>query len=198
MFRHFFNLSASSEELADVLGKTAALVNQLNSISGKCMDRSETILLALNNVGYPLEDVNEQVLESFFHQMDQLFIEYPPTLADANIPEIMYKRKNEFTYSILSNTLYIRGISLRHFFVNQHMQELFSFDIYSDEVNMSKPSRLVYQLLKKQAQEHCGIPSSRIMHLGDNPVNDIRGAVESGLRAGLIDKEHTVVNYFES
>ena len=198
LFRHFFNLPVTIEHAGTALSETAALVNQLNSISGKCMDRSETILLALQSLGYAIPNTNEERLHLFFNEMDQLFQEFPPFLASQELPEMMGKLTDQFTFSILSNTLYIQGSSLRHYFAEKQMSSLFRFELYSDEINSSKPSETAYKAVIDASNTICGVEPSAIMHLGDNPVNDVEGAIRAGLRAALVDESQPLVSYFRT
>lgn len=196
MFRHFFSLDVSADEAAIALSETAALVNQLNSVSGKCMDRFETILLALQRIGFSPGRTNEDYLLEFFKKMDALFEEYPPFLASEEIPALMTTLSNDFTFSILSNTLYIKGSSLSRFFAMHHMSGLFRFQIYSDEVNMSKPSAGIFRQLIEKSDELCAVSIEKIVHIGDNAINDVEGASKAGLRALLLDQKNTLAHYF--
>ena len=198
LFRHFFNLQGSAEQAAGVLGETAAMVNQLNAISGKCMDRSETILLALQRMNFRIQETNEEQLHLFFQEMDQLFQQFPPFLADEALPELMGEMTNKFTFSILSNTLYIQGISLRRYFEEKHMSSYFRFELYSDEINASKPSQQAFLQLIDKTREHCDASAQEIIHLGDNAINDVEGALKAGLQAGLVDTSQPLVSYFRN
>jgi putative hydrolase of the HAD superfamily len=198
LFRHFFNLQGNADQAAIVLGETAAMVNQLNAISGKCMDRSESVLLALQRMNFRIQETNEEQLDAFFQEMDQLFQEFPPFLADEALPELMGEMTQKFTFSILSNTLYIQGISLRRFFEEKHMSSFFRFELYSDEINASKPSQQVFRQLIDKTRELCDTKVQEIIHLGDNAINDVEGALQAGLQARLVDKSQPLVSYFRN
>lgn len=198
LFRHFFNLPISTDHAGNALSEVAALVNQLNSISGKCMDRSEVILLALHRMKFRIQETSEEQLDAYFQEMDQLFQEFPPFLADEALPELMGEMTQKFTFSILSNTLYIRGISLRRFFEEKHMSSYFRFELYSDEMNTSKPSQQAFRQLIDKTKELCDTKVQEIIHLGDNAINDVEGALRAGLQAGLVDGSQPLVSYFRN
>ncbi|MFM9986136.1 MAG: HAD family hydrolase [Flavobacteriales bacterium] len=198
LFRHFFNLEGTLEQSGTALSETAAMVNQLNAISGKCMDRSETILLALQRMGYSIQNTSEERLRLFFREMDDLFLLHPPFLASPELPDLMGKLMDKFSFSILSNTLYIQGSSLHHFFAEKQMSSLFRFELYSDEINSSKPSATAYEKLIHSSEKLCGVRPEEIIHLGDNPINDVEGAVKAGLRAALVSESQPLVSYFRA
>ncbi len=162
------------------------------------MDRSETILLALKRMDYPVQNTNEENLRVFFLEMDSLFREFPPFLAHDALPELMGKMTDKFTFSILSNTLYIQGESLHHFFEEKQMTSLFRFELYSDEMNVSKPSHTAFLQLIEQAKDICEVSTHEIIHLGDNPINDVEGANNAGIRSGFVNANQPLVSYFRN
>lgn len=52
----------------------------------------------------------------------------------------------------------------------------------SAELGAEKPSRKIFQL----AQARIGAPAGAILHVGDSPVEDVKGALEAGWRAALV------------
>lgn len=56
--------------------------------------------------------------------------------------------------------------------------------VVSSEVGFRKPSRSFYDALLRQI----GACAGEVLMVGDDPENDVRGAVEAGLKAVLIDR----------
>ncbi|MEZ6050643.1 MAG: HAD hydrolase-like protein [Planctomycetaceae bacterium] len=52
---------------------------------------------------------------------------------------------------------------------------------------MAQPHHEFYRNLT----DVCGVDASRILMIGDDPQNDVRGAQQAGLRALLIERRHS-------
>ena len=60
------------------------------------------------------------------------------------------------------------------------------FDVHlsSEEVGVKKPDRMMFNQVSRSLE----IPHQRILHVGDNPVDDVQGAVDAGLQALWINR----------
>ena len=60
------------------------------------------------------------------------------------------------------------------------------FDVHlsSEEVGVKKPDRMMFH----QVSHNLDIPHQQILHVGDNAVDDVQGAVEAGLQAIWINR----------
>ena len=60
------------------------------------------------------------------------------------------------------------------------------FDIHlsSEEVGVKKPDRMMFHQVSRSLE----VPHQRILHVGDNAVDDVQGAVEAGLQAIWINR----------
>ena len=60
------------------------------------------------------------------------------------------------------------------------------FDVHlsSEEVGVKKPDRMMFHQVSRSLE----IPHQRILHVGDNPVDDVQGAVDAGLQAIWINR----------
>ncbi len=56
--------------------------------------------------------------------------------------------------------------------------------LHSAGVGASKPDPKLFEA----ALEQLGLPADAVLHVGDDPVNDIEGAARAGVRAILIDR----------
>lgn len=119
---------------------------------------------------------------------DKLFLEYPPLMLNSHIPAILKTLKDSgLNLSIGSNTGFVEGNTLKSLLQNLNILHYFSFLIFSDEIEMSKPSSGFYLRIWENTTLH----KSEILHVGDNPVNDYQGAVDFGFDALLL----TSTNY---
>jgi FMN phosphatase YigB (HAD superfamily) len=71
---------------------------------------------------------------------------------------------------------YLRRLRIRHFF---------RFVIASDIVGIRKPDPAIFRL----GVEKAGVPASRILYVGDEPVDDVQGALGAGLSAVLLERD---------
>ena len=62
------------------------------------------------------------------------------------------------------------------------IHDYFSFFLFSDEINHSKPSLHFFKSLTEES-ENIGIFSNEIIHIGDNYKADIQGAKKSNIKS---------------
>jgi putative hydrolase of the HAD superfamily len=79
----------------------------------------------------------------------------------------------------LSNTGFIKGATLRIALEKIGIAHFFNFQLYSDEVNLSKPNVEFFSLMIEKIYEvrkHDNLVLDDIIHIGDNIIADINGA----------------------
>lgn len=64
------------------------------------------------------------------------------------------------------------------------LKSLFDFIIVSDDVNCKKPEKKIFEI----GLSKCGLNPEEVVYIGDNPEDDIQGAINAGLNAILIDR----------
>ncbi len=64
------------------------------------------------------------------------------------------------------------------------LKPYFELVVASLEEGVEKPEPGIFQV----ALNHTGVPADRFVHIGDNPLDDIRGAMDVGMDAWLIDR----------
>ena len=112
---------------------------------------------------------------------------YKPNLIYSDIESVFKKiTKHEKTISILSNTGFIKGSSLRKLLEYYELNNYFSFQLYSDETGFSKPNSRMFQLVFNKVCEIKALEKKNILHVGDNVRADYNGAVNFGFSALLI------------
>jgi FMN hydrolase / 5-amino-6-(5-phospho-D-ribitylamino)uracil phosphatase len=62
----------------------------------------------------------------------------------------------------------------------------FEFAIAAEAINISKPDRRVFQ----HALQLGGVEAHEVVHVGDQPIDDIEGAQQAGLRTVWINRNH--------
>ncbi|XHR94833.1 HAD family hydrolase [Mucilaginibacter sp. UC70_90] len=171
------------------------MCNAVNERTGKNIDADEMYLMvisAINDNQYPLADVN---IDKLYADMETLLFYYLPVLYSPVTIEVLQhlKQKGDCSLSILSNTGFIKGRTLRKVMVKLGLDTFFNFQIYSDEEGMSKPNGALFKLMVQKVKE-CNklklIDLSGIIHIGDNPAADIAGANDAGLNSLLINSNN--------
>ncbi len=171
------------------------ICTRINERVGKNIDALELILLMMERLGVDLETVTSAEVQETEVVVQNLFREHPPILTDTDLPEILQTlRQRGATLSLLSNTGLIRGGGLSEFFKSVGLGELLAFELYSDEVMLSKPNPAFFARLFQEArtlpeQQASPLQPSQILHVGDNPLADRDGAEAAGLRSLLIDPD---------
>jgi HAD superfamily hydrolase (TIGR01549 family) len=82
--------------------------------------------------------------------------------------------------AVLSNWDYTLHKSLR----GAGIYERFDLVVASLEHGVEKPDPRLF----KQLTDHFEVAPNHILHIGDNPIDDLEGAIASGMRGALIDR----------
>ena len=116
-----------------------------------------------------------------------LFMKFKPDLIYPKI-KLLFKEiiEQEKTISILSNTAFIKGFTLRKLIEQYDLENYFSFQIYSDETGFSKPNKEIFRLVYNEVNNFKLIEKKEILHIGDNRIADYDGATNFGFDALLI------------
>ncbi|RXM49735.1 HAD family hydrolase [Chryseobacterium sp. CH25] len=187
LFSSFFNLDAPIEVVARTVKYYDDLCNNINEITGGNIDTLEIYLMilgALTDVDAKL--FNKEKLNEFYEKSEALFLEYKPVIIFENIHAFFDEIKNQGkTINILSNTGFIKGKTMRKFLIHENLDQYIDFHIYSDEINCSKPNPLIFQEVKNKIKDQ-DLPLNKILHIGDNPVADYKGAKDFGFSAHLL------------
>ncbi len=198
--RHFNPLGRSPEDVDALIREVDIACTRVNELVGKNIDSLELFLLMAHRLGSNLAYITPERLVQVQQDLGDLFHTYPPQLVDERIPDVLLAlRARGATVSLLSNTGLIRGNLLRQFWNTVGLSDVFAFQLYSDEVSMSKPNPAFYALLYQQARqltEHqtVALQPADIIHIGDNPIADRAGATAAGLSACLINPDKPEFN----
>ncbi|GEN73652.1 MULTISPECIES: HAD family hydrolase [Chryseobacterium] len=186
LFTSFFDINKPVEEVAKTVKYYDDLCNTINEVTGGNIDTFEMYLLILGSLDVDVKQLDKEILNGFYLKSEDLFLEYKPVIIFENIKEFFDQIKNEGkTVNILSNTGFIKGRTMRKFLIQEELDQYIDFHIYSDEINISKPNPLIFQEVKNNLKDR-DLPMHRILHIGDNPVADYKGAKDFGFSAHLL------------
>ncbi len=186
LFGSFFTIDKSLEEITKTVKYYDDLCNSINEVIGGNIDTYEIYLLILAALNIDLTTISKEKLNAFYQKSETLFLEYKPVVIFKNLHQFFEELKNQDkTISILSNTGFIKGTTMRKFLVEENLDQYIDFHIYSDEINCSKPNPLVFQEVKNKLKNR-NLSMNQILHIGDNPIADYKGAKDFGFNAHLL------------
>jgi len=194
-FYEHYNFSNHSEkEIKSIFRKVDLMCNQVNESVGFNLDTKEMYLMVLYLLNENSIDYSEIDINKLYDQMENLALSYPPVILNQKIVPILQilKEKNK-TVSLLSNTGFIEGKTINKLLKKLDLKKYFDFEIYSDEQNLSKPNKELFEIVFKKTCEIYNIPlkTKDIMHIGDNPIADIHGAQNYGMSTLQVSDEHS-------
>lgn len=187
LFKDFFEVDSTIEKVNEVVRYYDVLCNNINERTGSNIDTYEIYYLILNALNLDINKISTDKLELFYKETELLFLKYKPELLYKNIPALFDEiTKQGKTINLLSNTAFIKGKTLRKTLSHYELEDHFNFQIYSDEVGISKPNSQIFQLVFDQANEIKKTTKKEILHIGDNIVADYNGAINFGFDAHLL------------
>lgn len=182
LFKDFFNVNQSLEEVNQVVRYYDVACNTINEVTGGNVDTYEIYLLILTQLGI---QTSLDKMEEFYQESEILFYQHPPIALDY-FDESFFKtiKDQHKTINLLSNTGFIKGKTMRKIMTQYSFGDYIDFQIYSDEVGMSKPNPMIF----KEIMTHLPTDTDRlrILHIGDNAIADYNGAKACGMDAFLI------------
>ena len=186
LFSSFFDVKKPIEEVSKVVKYYDDLCNSINEVIGGNVDTFEIYLLILSALNVDLKQLNKEILTDFYLRSEKLFLEYKPVVIFENLHDFFDEIKNQGkTINILSNTGFIKGRTMRKFLIEENLDQYIDFHIYSDEINYSKPNPLIFQEVRKLIKNQ-DLTMDQILHIGDNPIADYKGAKDFGFNAHLL------------
>jgi len=202
-YQYYNSKNKSLLEVESAFRKIDLMCNSINQKTGGNIGAEEMYLMVvyeINNDDSLYPDIDTELL---YCDMEKIFFKYPPTTYDSDTIDALNKirQESDASMNILSNTAFIKGSSLRTILDNLRIDKYFDFQIYSDEVNLSKPNPEIFKKMINlvfSLRNNLRIDLNEIIHVGDNAVADIYGAQTAGIRAVQINTNaNTIKNVFQ-
>ncbi|MDO7742809.1 MAG: HAD family hydrolase [Pedobacter sp.] len=197
-YSKYNSLHKSFEEVATIVRQVDLMVNSMNEKTGKNIDADEMCLMVISIINDYHPDFSGMDMESLYNEIEALLFNYPPLIYCDHTKNTLAKLKEsgDVTVSILSNTGFIRGKTLRKVLMMLELDPMLDFQLYSDEVRLSKPNKAFFQLMLDSIdrKKHKQIELHEIVHIGDNPVADILGATTAGIKSVLINSNQQSIS----
>jgi len=93
--------------------------------------------------------------------------------------DILEQLAKEYTLGVITNG----NADVNHIGVG----DLFSFSVHAEEAGAAKPHPDIFQLALKKAN----LPPQQVLHIGDDPDKDVRGAKKAGMLAIWVNFSNT-------
>lgn len=187
-FEHYNSKNKSIAEIASIIRNIDLMCNQMNEIKGVSISSEEMYLMVLYQINENLENYNLTILNKIYAEINELFELYSPTVYDAyTIETLEHLKTKNISMSLLSNTAFLKGISLMSILKKLHLNDFFDFHFFSDEFNLSKPNPLFFKQTFEQLNNKLSLLKTEIIHIGDNYKADFLGAQNFGYNPILIN-----------
>ncbi|MDB4923228.1 HAD family hydrolase [Mucilaginibacter sp.] len=196
IFHRDFNPSNKSiDEVTKVFRQVDLMCNAVNENTGKNIDTEEMYLMVISLMNDNRLNIRDVDTCKLYLDMEALLFNYLPVLYSPVTIEVLdhLKNKSGGTFSLLSNTGFIKGVTLKKVLSELKIDQYFDFQLYSDEAGMSKPNPAFFELMLqniKRVNHPKQINLNNIIHVGDNPVTDIEGANAAGIKSMLINSNN--------
>ncbi len=168
---------SSNAEIRDAISSIKKDVNDKVERYGVHYESHTIHQMILNRLG-----IDEISASTFANRSSSIFLEHQPIISQDTIDTLGVLAKDYKLY-LASNTLMMNGVEFRRFFRDVKIDALFDKMIFSDELTVAKPNPRFY----KAVQEAAGVMSNEILHVGDNPITDVRGPLEYGFKTMLVE-----------
>lgn len=187
LFKDFFEMDCSIDKVTEVVRYYDLLCNTINEKTGSNIDTFEIYYLILKALDISIDQIGNYKLTQFYDETELLFMNFMPDLIDTKI-QLLFQQivEQEKTISILSNTAFIKGVTLRKVLEHYGLNPYFSFQIFSDEVGFSKPNQAIFQLVYNEIEKTRSLNKKEVLHIGDNKIADYNGALNFGFDAFLL------------
>ncbi len=196
-FDNFNSKNKTLDQVALIFRQVDVMCNTINEKTGKNIDADEMYLMVIhkmNDFDTNFEAIDTELL---YQKMETLLFKHLPILYNNETINVLQhlKQNSNCTMSILSNTGFIKGKTLRLVLKDIGLHNFFDFQLYSDEKQLSKPNPQFFNLMLKQVNIlNNKVQLNDIVHVGDNPKADINGANLVGINSILINSNLQTVS----
>ncbi len=198
-YNHFNQHQKTLEEVGRIFRKVDLLCNAINEKTGGNIDAEEMYLMVISEMNDYSNAFRNIDLAALYKEMDALVLKYLPVIYCSETVRTLRRIKESpnRTISLLSNTAFIKGSTLRRVLQELELERYFDFQLYSDETGMSKPNQKMFRLMLDNVaavRKDPALPLSNIIHIGDNIKADIDGAEVAGIRTLLVNSNNQCIS----
>lgn len=195
-FDHFNREKMSHKEIDDIFRKVSEIHNTTAEVTGMGFSSSEMYTMVLHLLKYDMENLTLRDIHSIYLIMETLFIKHHPILFPGTEFVLQKLHDHGATISLLSNTGYARGTTMRTILRILKIHHLFQFTVFSDEIGISKPNIAIFNDMFTQVANlnvMREIYRQDIIHVGDSEKADIKGAQAAGIDAFKVNSDGATI-----
>ncbi len=188
------------EQLRDVLSKQGVEVTVQDVKRGH--DQSTSWLMeswktwrevpTLEHVKYVVKAAageNVALSPEFLGELEEAYcspvLAAPPVLNPEAVSTLQSLRDRGSPVGLICNTGRAPGKTLRQLLDRLGILDYFEATVFSDELGWRKPDQRIFQ----ETARRLGASPANIVHVGDNPEDDVWGAKQAGMQALLFDRK---------
>ena len=124
------------------------------------------------------ERAGKDLVEALVQAYSRPALLVPPAFDGAAKAALERLRADGITLALIANTMRTPGVTLRTIMDRAGLLACFAHTTFSDEVGVRKPAPEIF----RRTLVCIGADSGSAVHVGDDPVLDVAGAREAGLR----------------
>jgi putative hydrolase of the HAD superfamily len=124
-------------------------------------------------------DMVSRAVDDAFSSMDPRELIYPDAWS------VLEDLSREFKLALISNVFYWSGRLTRKVVEEAGLSRSLEAQLYADEIGIAKPDRRIFMKLCDALR----VSSEEAAHVGDELIEDIGGAISSGMKAILIKRD---------
>jgi putative hydrolase of the HAD superfamily len=197
LHENYNDANKSLSEIESIIRQVDLMCNGINEKTGGNIDAEEMYYMILYQMNGGASVFDKIDIQQLCYEVELLIEQYTPLVYDKDIISTLEKIKSlpNVTLNISSNTGFIKGKTLRKILPKIGLAPFFDFQLYSDEVQASKPSKNFFNTLLHQVN-YCRktvIPKDKIIHVGDNFIADIQGAIACGINTCYINSNDKTI-----
>lgn len=191
-YQEYNALNKPLEEVEYIFRQVDTMCNNINESTGKNIDAEEMYLMVISQINDNKICLGDIDINALYVRTENLLFDFLPLLYSDDIPAILahIKQRQNCTTNILSNTGFIKGVTLRKVLNELNISQYFDFQLYSDETGLSKPNKAFFQMLLDRVAAFGPIELNQIIHIGDNIKADILGAERAGISSFQVNSNN--------
>lgn len=178
----YFSYSIDRNFLEDCLKEVGKQNDLLADTQGQSASQEELYHKVFSSLNL---SVTASSVRALCETLEALFLKHPPLLIDPGYAFLLDRlSKKGLTMNIASNTAFVPGNALQVCIQQDGLYKYFDFMVFSDQVGAAKPAHSFFQeVFNRVNQQKMGFfAKEEILHVGDNPLADIKGAGSFGFK----------------
>lgn len=157
--------------------------DELSMETGRDVGFDQRVGLVLDRLGVGAAALGDRSAYLMARQAE-LALAHPPRPLTPRLPQLLALVVERMPVVLTSNTGMLPGELMRKLLRLAGFRDDLGM-VFSNEVGAAKPAREIFDL----AVRVVAVAAEDVLHVGDNPVADVRGAAAAGLRTMLVEPD---------